>query len=150
MRKLERVNKIIIHHSLTEDGKVVNWGSIRRFHIKERGYEEIGYHYGIEKIDNEYYCLIGRPEYFIGAHTLGENNDSIGICFIGNFDVVEPEEEMLRIASKLIIVPLIRRHKLFINDIYGHRDFAKKSCPGEKFDLNKLKEIILEEMGKYG
>ncbi len=149
MKLLKKVKKIIIHHSLTEDGKIVNWKAIENFHKNERKWEDIGYHAGIELIGNEYFCLFGRPTYFVGAHTEGQNYDSLGFCFIGNYDLISPPIEMLEIASYRVLCPWIKQYNLDIDNIYGHRDFSSKTCPGSKFDLNVLKDIISDVLKKY-
>ena len=94
---------IIIHHSLTEDGQTVNWQAIRRYHIVDLGWADIGYHYGIEWIHRGYEILVGRPLSMDGAHTLGMNDKAIGICVVGNYDVQYPMAAMI-----VKLVPLVR------------------------------------------
>lgn len=138
-------NKIIVHHSLTKDSGTVSWGAIRRYHIEQLGLEDIGYHAGVELVTNQdisyYEVLLGRRWNKEGAHTRGHNRDSLGICFIGNFDDEPPSLDQLTVGAKLIQywmdlfgIPLSR--------IYPHRHFAAKSCPGKRFDMNVLLDII--------
>lgn len=141
-----RPQKIIVHHSLTEDSWTVSWGAIRRFHTETRGWLDIGYHAGVELVKSGrelyYEGIFGRPWDMQGAHTLGENYNSLGICCIGNFDIREPPQGQLKIAAKIIKL-WMDLYAIGIDDVYGHRDFASyKSCPGEKFDMGKLKDII--------
>lgn len=90
---MRKINKIIVHHTATEDdGDISNVASIRWYHINKRGWRDIGYHFLIEKIGNNYEVLVGRPLDIIGAHAYGHNTGSIGVAFIGNYsDDIIPE-----------------------------------------------------------
>lgn len=48
---------------------------------KQRGWDGIGYHWVILE-DGK--IQAGRPEYWQGAHVAGHNEDSIGICLMGD------------------------------------------------------------------
>jgi N-acetylmuramoyl-L-alanine amidase len=80
---------IVVHHSLTQDGNVVDWGAIRNYH-KSLGWNDIGYHCGLELVDGKYQYQTGRPLDMTGAHTIGLNDTHLGICMVGNFDIVTP------------------------------------------------------------
>lgn len=77
---------IIMHDSLTEDGQTVSWGAIRKYHVEFNKWADIGYHFGIELIDDNYEILTGRMIGREGSHCPGFNRVGIGICIIGNFD----------------------------------------------------------------
>ena len=133
---MRKINRIIIHHSLTKDSKTVSWNAIRRYHTEACGWSDIGYHYGIELVGDHYEIFVGRPLIRIGAHTGGFNSRSIGICVVGNFDVVSPQrlqwDLTIQLVRDLMAVFSIPRKR-----IYGHTEFnPHKSCPGKSFDLN--------------
>jgi hypothetical protein len=139
--------RIIVHHSLTKDSGTVSWGAIRYYHTVTLGWKEIGYHSGVELVQSgqHFYneILLGRPWDMAGAHTIGQNHDSLGICFVGNYDLIRPPEPMLVVGGQLIGMWL-RLFNIPKSEIYGHRDFADyKTCPGTKFDLNELKRWVL-------
>jgi len=159
---------IIIHHSATKDGDVVDWQAIRRYHkswayqgkiIKEadarnliaEGKEvkhpwyDTGYNFGIEKINGEIETLVGRPLTFVGAHTKGRNHDSIGICCIGNYDIATPAEEMYEAAANLCMV-LVDIYSIPLQSIKGHRSFADKSCPGKNFDIQRVIDNVARKV----
>lgn len=140
--------KVFVHHSLTKDSGSVSWGAIRTYHTKtlDEPYSDIGYHAGVElvKSGNELYyeILMGRMWTEQGAHCRGQNEDSLGICFIGNFDLVLPPMAQLEAGAKVIALWL-DLFELAINDIYSHHNFAPhKSCPGKFFDMESLKECV--------
>jgi len=134
------MKRIIIHHSLTKDSKTVSWGTIRKYH-KSLGWGNIGYHFGIELARNDYEIFIGRTLDQKGCHTGSKNIGSIGICFVGNYDDVAPPLEMLKTSIPLVRW-LMKLYDIPIDEIYGHRNFAKKSCPGNRFDMDYYKELI--------
>lgn len=143
-----KVNKVIVHHSLTKDSGSVSWGAIRKYHTQtlKQPYKEIGYHCGVElvKSGEEFYfeALMGRMWDVAGAHCRGYNTDSLGICFIGNYDKIPPSKEMLEAGAKVIALWL-DLFSLSINDIYSHHNFdSHKSCPGKLFNMETLKECV--------
>jgi len=135
---------IIIHHSLTKDSGTVSWVPIRKYHTETLGWLDIGYHFGIERVDNSYEILMGRMPNVIGAHTKGMNQNSIGICLVGNFDTAPPSKEQWDKLIQLCLY-LMSVYNISVNNIYGHRDFASyKSCPGKMFDIEKLKKDLVK------
>ena len=158
--------RVCLHHSLTKDGIIVDWQAIRRFHTSwriegnivteqearealRRGEKtvvppwlDIGYHFGVEKINNHYEVLAGRPLNISGAHCTGQNSIAIGLLFVGNYDVEEPPQEML-ISGAKFIKGLMLELGITEEGIYGHRTFAHyKSCPGTKFDIENFKILL--------
>lgn len=145
---------IIIHHSLTKDGTVVDWEVIRKYHRKVNGWPDIGYHYGIERVGNALSIQIGRPESQPGAHTqeMHMNSKSLGICVVGNFDLAPPEIEIMRFLAE-ICRRKVGEYGIPVNAILGHRevglmagfDWKKgqyKSCPGKHFNMEILRSMV--------
>jgi N-acetylmuramoyl-L-alanine amidase len=145
-----RPDKIIVHHSLTSDGPTVSWGAIRKYHTDPNGpYKmlDIGYHAGVELVDSggisHMEVLIGRWWFKTGAHTLGENATSLGFCFVGNYDVVPPPDEMLEAGARLLATWC----RLFVIDpgrIFPHSAFENKTCPGTQFPMAQLRARVRE------
>ena len=142
-----KATKIIVHHSLTSDSSTVSWGAIRKYHVETLGWRDVGYHVGVELTksgDNLYYeTFLGRDWDDTGAHTKGQNESSLGICFVGNWDIQEPPGDMLIVGARVIRMWL-RLFGIKPSEVYGHRDFANKSCPGLLFSMNKLRFLIGE------
>jgi hypothetical protein len=134
---------IMLHHSLTKDGETVSWQAIRRYHVQDMEWKDIGYHFGLELINSDYEILVGRPIDAEGAHCWqqGMNQKALGICFVGNFDIDSvPDEQwakgvtLVRSLTRLLDIP--------ISFVIGHRDYAPKSCPGKLFDLEKFRKDV--------
>lgn len=136
---------VILHHSATKDSGTVSWNAIRRYHVESLNWREIGYHYGIEKIDDCTQALLGRMWYERGAHCKedGMNGRSLGVCFVGNFDEQEVPAEQWDLGVK-VVGSICLSHGISVDYVRGHCDFSRKTCPGKYFDLGKFREDVLE------
>jgi len=134
--------RITLHHSLTKDSGTVSWNAIRMYHMQLLGWTQIGYHYGIELVGQHYEILMGRMMNEIGAHCKGHNEGSIGICFIGNFDLSRPCPEQWELGVKLV-KSLIDVLGIPPCRILGHCYYdSNKTCPGKYFDvINFVKAV---------
>ena len=125
---MRKINEIIIHCAATREGRGFTVEDITRWH-KARGFATIGYHYVIYRDGSIHE---GRPLEQIGAHCVGHNKHSIGICYIGGCasDGKTPKDTRTS-EQKEALLSLLRRLKArFPNaTIHGHRDFAAKACP---------------------
>jgi N-acetylmuramoyl-L-alanine amidase len=137
-----KVTKLIIHHSLTKDGTAKDWDAIRRYHMQEKGWTDIGYHWGVENVNGAIVILRGRLENVPGAHTIGMNQKSLGICVVGNYDLGPPSDAVLNRLADLCALKCKEYH-LRPEDIEPHSKYASyKTCPGTKFPMDKLREKV--------
>jgi hypothetical protein len=68
------------------------------------------------------------------------NERALHLCFVGNYDTVEPSDYLLAFASRVVLKPWLMRYGLGVEAIIGHRDRAHyKSCPGERFSMDRLR-----------
>ena len=131
---MNKPERIILHHSATDGG---TFESIEKYHIEHNGWNDIGYHYLIEQ-DGSLHK--GRGETTTGAHTIGQNEKSLGICLVGNFDKYEPSDMQMKTLNTLL---LDINQRLGITEIKGHNHYSSKTCPGIYF---RWKDVInLEE-----
>ena len=138
---------ILLHHSFTDDGSTLSWPAIRENHITKRGFTDIGYQFGIELYKENYEILTGRLILDKGAHCPQHkmNEKSIGICFIGNFDLAPPSPTLFNLGINFVS-SLCLYGGLSPENIRGHRDFnSSKSCPGTEFDVDKFREAVREK-----
>lgn len=140
--------RIFIHHSLTEDGVTVSWGAIRHFHMTDpkHMYRAIGYHAGAELMRSgdriHYEVLMGRMWHEQGAHAEGQNIDSLGFCFVGNYDIVSPLERLLFEGARFIAAYWCKALKIPPEQIFPHSKFSTKSCPGKLFPMDHFRSLI--------
>ena len=128
------INKIIIHCTGTPEGKDVKTEAVRRYHIYDRGFKDIGYHFVIE-LDGSVHE--GRPVEIAGAHCIGYNDKSIGIAYVGGTDHLGNSKDTRTVAQKTALVELVRKLKAQYPNatVHGHNEFAAKDCPC--FDVQK-------------
>lgn len=132
MIRREKTERIIFHHSLSDTGNV---DTFRAYHMAN-GWADIGYHFVIAKdgkIQN------GRNLRFIGAHALGKNMNSIGVCLIGDFRKYEPTIKQIEAAQRLFHLCCRAYNKSL--KIEFHRN-KFNPCPGVKLDRNDFIEIV--------
>lgn len=140
--KTREIKRIILHCAFTTKGQDTDVDDIRAWHINERGWSDIGYHWFIKfsgKIQ-EGRDLDEDGDIFeeIGAHTFGYNRDSLGICLEGGKAVGGGIEHNFTEQQFKSLARLIRIIKAdFPNaTIHGHNEFSNKACP--VFDVRKF------------
>jgi hypothetical protein len=128
---------IIVHHSggiesdPLFDTSNQTFEIIRDYHVS-LGWGDIGYNWLIEKSGK---ICKGRDEDIDGAHTIGMNNQSIGICLVGNFDLTLPTKEQEE-SLKIVYQDLITRYPNLKDQIFPHRKYSTKTCYGENLSDN--------------
>lgn len=134
---MRELNEAIIHCSDTEP----NWmqhataktaaDCIRTWHVEERGWNDIGYHYVIAR-DGE--IATGRPLRVMGAHCYGHNKHSVGICLLGGARSAADDTfaEHFTPAQDIALRDLLAKLKAEhgVTRITGHNEYARKACPG--------------------
>ena len=131
---MREIEKIIFHCSATIEGQNISAATIKRWHVKDRGWSDIGYHY-IIGLDGR--IESGRPVNKQGAHAKGFNKTSIGVCYIGGLSKNKRAKDTRTDAQKNAMIKLIKTLKNIYPDatLHGHREFSKKACPC--FDVQK-------------
>ncbi|MCM1035529.1 MAG: N-acetylmuramoyl-L-alanine amidase [Paludibacter sp.] len=133
---MRTINEIIIHCTATPEGKAVDVQEIDRWH-KECGWKGIGYHYVIY-LDGTIHK--GRPIEEVGAHCIGHNKHSIGICYVGGCDRLMHPKDTRTTAQRIALRTLVKQlQKQFPQaTIHGHNEFANKACPS--FDVQQFRK----------
>ena len=165
---------IVLHHSDTiDDAKADDWVGIRRYHMSfryrgdiiteiqyneykaagkteglERPWRDIGYNLGIEDVDGKLVVQKGRQLGSLGAHALGFNDCSIGVCLVGDWDKAPPDEDRLFLLAS-VCRDLIGMFGIAQDHVIGHRETytrrgvpVEKTCPGASFDLDAFRKRL--------
>ena len=135
------IDEIIVHCAATRPDwwKSRSLGQkiaeVRRWHTAPppvgRGWSDIGYHFVIDRNGK---VGPGRALERVGAHVVGRNTGTIGICLFGGHgsaatdrfqDHFTAEQED---ALRTLIADLRQNHA--IDRVTGHNQYAAKACPG--------------------
>ena len=125
---MRKVDLVVVHCLATPEGRDVHINEVRRWHVEERGWSDVGYHWlvtldgSIEK---------GRDESISGAHAKGYNSKSIGVAYVGGVDVDMEPKDTRTDAQKMALHCLIEdiRGRYPKAEVIGHRDVSSKDCP---------------------
>ena len=113
------LNRVILHSTATPEGRNVTVDEIRQWHL-DRGWADIGYHFVIYRNGT---IKLGRPITEQGAHTLGHNEDSIGVVYVGGTDqsgnAKDTRTVAQKISTRLLLVYFRARYQ--INEVLGHK-----------------------------
>lgn len=140
---MSRIEKVIFHWSVTSQFTGVK--DIDEMH-RAKGWRMIGYHRVIlhpkshehKSTPDFWWDLVkqGRDlddDLFIepsevGAHALGYNGKSVGVCVIGHpsYKLHDLQKEAIKQTAHI----LCARFKLPVTAICGHRDVNATACPG--------------------
>ncbi|MFF5984665.1 peptidoglycan recognition protein [Streptomyces olindensis] len=158
-RYTKKVRAAFVHHTASGNNYRCSQvpsliRSIYRYHVKSMGWRDIGYNFLIDKCGKIYEGRAGgvaKP--VLGAHTLGFNNNSMGIAVLGSYGATKPSKAAVRAVARLTAwkLGLYRMNpkgktylksagsnlhrkgkKVRLNVISGHRDGFKTECPGRK------------------
>ena len=165
IRGMPSYTHIVVHHAAGNFATTLSEGkrqvaNIQRFHQKNRGWIDIGYHFLIDAGGNIYQGrtfkeskpLAQKPTLALGAHVRNQNSGKIGVCLLGCYHppAVIPCNDVLTSSATDALVTLIS----FLCDAYGippskikgHRDFLNTSCPGNILfaELSKIRRRVRE------
>lgn len=131
-RPLDDITHIALHHSGTIGGSAKSFAN---YHVKTKDWPGIAYHFVINEDGVTY---ITNKLTTITYNVAGSNDNTVGVCFIGNFDTESISENQIYSGINICanIMNFLGR-KLVID---GHRNFpnATTSCPGKGFPLQRI------------
>lgn len=84
-RDITAIRWIVLHHSAGPSNQTPE--SMARFHVEKRGWSGIAYNY---LVYNDGRIFKTRPISVVPACVKGHNDESICLCFVGNFTKSAP------------------------------------------------------------
>lgn len=123
------INEIIVHCSATKPSMNIGADWIRKVHVQQNKWRDIGYHFIIRRNGT---VEAGRPVDQVGAHCEGHNLETIGICMVGGLSETGRAENNFTpeqfSAVQLLIHSLVKQYPAIVK-LSGHNDYANKACP---------------------
>lgn len=130
-----KINELIVHCADTYARMDIGVDDIRKWHVEERKWKDIGYHFVIKRDGT---IQTGRDIKLAGAHVAGRNANSIGICLVGGKGDNNKPENNFTDRQFSSLGSLLRGLKAEYPNatIHGHNEFDKgKTCPN--FDVQE-------------
>ncbi|WP_063736110.1 peptidoglycan recognition protein [Streptomyces sp. RTd22] len=171
------VKAAFIHHTVTGNSYTCAQvpsvlRSIYRYHVQSMGWRDYGYNFTIDKCGNIYEGRAGGvTKAVLGAHTLGFNQNSMGVAVLGTYTAKKPSAKAVRAIAKLTAWKLGlfnrnprgtthlvsgggNKYKKGVNVklrvISGHRDGFATECPGQRLysKLNSVRSTAARLQGR--
>ena len=131
---MRNIDLIVIHCSATRCNTRYRVTALIRDHRDRFGFT--GYHYYITREGTVYQT---RHEQLVGAHAVGYNQHSLGVCYEGGLNAQGKSADTRTAAQKRAMSKLIQQLKERYPNakVVGHRDLPNvhKDCPC--FDVSK-------------
>ena len=133
-----KTDTIVIHCAATKPSMDIGYDEIRKWHVEDNGWDDVGYHYIIKRDGT---LQTGRDESMVGSHARQVNGTSLGICLVGGVNDNNDWENNFNDEQfetlKTIVLKL--KDKYQIEKIIGHYEVDDvKKCPS--FDVTEWKE----------
>lgn len=147
----EKTDHIVIHCSATWPSSKWDFEDLREYHVKDLGWYDVGYHFGIERNG---VIARGRPPLAVAAGEFreGMNRRALHICMMGGLaeDKKTPENNFTEAqwkALRVLVEHAMHAYGVPPENVIGHRDIkgVKKDCPS--FDVQEWMDSWLPRGG---
>ncbi len=133
---------------------------IYAFHVKDRGWNDIGYQFLVDKFGRVWEGRYGGVDKaVVGAQVGGYNSGSFGASVLGDFTSTSPSSASVTaieqlFAWKFSLHGIPARGTVEVTDQYfdrisGHRDAGGSTCPGQKLydQLGTIRSSVASRLG---
>ena len=128
---------LVVHCSATKPSMDIGLREIKRWHVDDNGWRDVGYHYIIRRNGE---VELGRSNRDTGAHAAGYNHKSVSLCMVGGMAEDNSAENNFTAQQWTALLDLVKQIKVDYPeaDVIGHNEISEKECPS--FDVQKWKE----------
>ena len=137
MEPRKSTDYIVIHCAATKASMDIGLTEIRKWHVQDNGWRDVGYH-NIIRRNGE--VELGRRIRDTGAHAAGYNHKSVSVCMVGGMAEDNSAENNFTAQQWTALLDLVKQLKSNYPDadVIGHNEISEKECPS--FDVQKWKE----------
>ena len=137
MEPRKSTDYIVIHCAATKASMDIGLTEIRKWHVQDNGWRDVGYHYIIRRNGE---VELGRSNRDTGAHAAGYNHKSISLCMVGGMAEDNSAENNFTAQQWTALLDLVKQLKSNYPDadVIRHNEISEKECPS--FDVQKWKE----------
>ena len=128
---------LVVHCSATKPSMDIGLREIKRWHVDDNGWRDVGYHYIIRRNGE---VELGRSNRDTGAHAAGYNHKSISLCMVGGMAEDNSAENNFTAQQWTALLDLVKQIKVDYPeaDIIGHNEISEQEWPS--CDVQKWKE----------
>ena len=128
---------LVVHCSATKPSMDIGLREIKRWHVNDNGWRDVGYHYIIRRNGE---VELGRSNRDTGAHAAGYNHKSISLCMVGGMAEDNSAENNFTAQQWTALLDLVKQIKVDYPeaDVIGHNEISDKECPS--FDVQQWKK----------
>lgn len=172
-RTISTVRHLVVHHSAgsnTDTDYINVVRNIYLYHLNQNGWDDIGYNYLIAQDGTIFKGRdakgAGDEDDILGAHFCAKNTGTMGVCLLGNYELVKPTLETLESLTTLLTWKCAKENLLpddmelhpatggpnavYQKHIIGHRNGCATECPGDSTYLllqqirNEVRQQLLD------
>ena len=123
MEQRKSTESIVIHCSATKSSMDIGLVEIRKWHVEDNGWRDVGYHYIIRRNGE---VELGRRHDDTGAHAAGYNHKTIGVCMVGGMADDNSAENNFTDKQWTSVSDLIKQIKVNYPDVHviGHNEIS--------------------------
>lgn len=159
MDSVSKLDGAVVHHTAGGNSYTTQTQAMQQirndqwYHMNTRGWCDLGYNFVIDKWGTIYEGRAGSLDSnVIGVHASNYNTGTVGVSFLGNYDVVDLPSAAVNAAGRVIGYKLgisgvsptatvtYRNTGARLPAVIAHRDVAATACPG-RYAYPKLDAI---------
>ena len=150
-REATEVEHLVVHHSAgsnTDTNYINTVRNIYLLHTQSNGWDDIGYNFLIAPNGLIFKGRdpqgVADEDNILGAHFCGKNQNTMGVCLMGDFMNARPTEKAV-FSLKYLLAWKLKKDRInafgqtnhpkpsgsLLNNLCGHRDGCSTDCPGD-------------------
>ena len=135
-----KATRLVIHCTATKNGKTLPMALLRKWHVDENGWKNIGYHAVFQPCGQYYDYKDGlRALNEQGAGVRGENKNTIHYALVGTDKFTTQQFERMRYHIEC----LEQQYDIPSWEIYGHYEFDSAKKQGKTCPNIRMRDLLV-------